>query len=56
MLAARTPDDADQLAGVLSMAVSIEGIADAAEDIARVQLKDLVSPASCATTCATPPR
>lgn len=44
MLAARTPDDADQLAGVLSMAVSIEGIADAAEDIARVQLKHLGVP------------
>ncbi len=44
MLAARTPDDADQLAGVLSMAVSIEGIADAAEDIARVVLKDLGVP------------
>lgn len=44
MLATRTPDDADQLAGVLSMAVSIEGIADAAEDIARVQLKDLGVP------------
>ncbi|MTV25984.1 potassium channel protein [Nitriliruptoraceae bacterium ZYF776] len=44
MLAARTPEDADQLAGVLSMAVSIEGIADAAEDIARVALKDLGVP------------
>src|SRR6056297_1086587 len=44
MLAARTRDDADQLAGVLSMAVSIEGIADAAEDIARVALKDLGVP------------
>jgi uncharacterized protein with PhoU and TrkA domain len=44
MLAARTPDDADQLAGVLSMAVSIEGIADAAEDIARIVLKDLGVP------------
>lgn len=44
MLAARTPDDADQLAGVLSMAVSIEGIADSAEDIARVVLKDLGVP------------
>ncbi|MBW3621284.1 MAG: potassium channel protein [Actinobacteria bacterium] len=44
MLAARTPEDADQLAGVLSMAVSIEGIADAAEDIARVVLKDLGVP------------
>ena len=44
MLAARTPDDADQLAGVLSLAVSIEGIADSAEDIARVVLKDLGVP------------
>ncbi len=44
MLATRTPDDADQLAGVLSMAVSIEGIADSAEDIARVVLKDLGVP------------
>jgi uncharacterized protein with PhoU and TrkA domain len=44
MIAARTREDADQLAGVLSMAVSIEGIADAAEDIARVVLKDLGVP------------
>jgi uncharacterized protein with PhoU and TrkA domain len=44
MIAARSRDDADQLAGVLSMAVSIEGIADAAEDIARVVLKDLGVP------------
>lgn len=44
MLATRTPEDADRLAGVLSMAVSIEGIADAAEDIARVVLKDLGVP------------
>ncbi len=44
MIAARTREDADQLAGVLSMAVSIEGIADAAEDIARVVLKDLGIP------------
>ncbi len=44
MLAARTPEDADQLAGVLSLAVSIEGIADSAEDIARVVLKDLGVP------------
>lgn len=44
MLAARSPEDADQLAGVLSMAVSIEGIADSAEDIARVVLKDLGVP------------
>jgi uncharacterized protein with PhoU and TrkA domain len=45
MIAARTLEDAEQLAGVLSMAVSIEGIADAAEDIARVVLKDLGVPA-----------
>ncbi len=44
MIAARTRDDADQLAGVLSLAVSIEGIADAAEDMARVVLKDLGVP------------
>lgn len=44
MLAARSPEDAEQLAGVLSLAVSIEGIADAAEDIARVVLKDLGVP------------
>lgn len=44
MLAARTREDAEQLAGVLSLAVSIEGIADAAEDIARVVLKDLGIP------------
>jgi uncharacterized protein with PhoU and TrkA domain len=44
MIAARTREDADQLAGVLSMAVSIEGIADSAEDIARVVLKDLGVP------------
>ncbi len=45
MIAARTREDADQLAGVLSMAVAIEGIADSAEDIARVVLKDLGVPA-----------
>jgi uncharacterized protein with PhoU and TrkA domain len=44
MIATRTMEDADQLAGVLSLAVSIEGIADAAEDIARVVLKDLGVP------------
>ncbi|MFP5310275.1 MAG: potassium channel family protein [Actinomycetes bacterium] len=44
MLATRTMEDAEQLSGVLSMAVSIEGIADAAEDIARVVLKDLGVP------------
>lgn len=46
MMAARTREDADQLAGVLSVAVAIEGIADAAEDIARVQLKDVGVPSA----------
>lgn len=46
MLAARTPEDAEQLAGVLSMANSIEDISDAAEDIARVVLKDLGVPSA----------
>ncbi len=45
MLASRSMADAEQLAGVLSLAVSIEGIADSAEDIARVVLKDLGVPA-----------
>lgn len=44
MLAARTPEDAEQLAGVLSLAVAIEDIADAAEDIAQVVLDDLGVP------------
>lgn len=44
MIAARNRDDAEQLAWVLSLAMSIEGIADAAEDIARVVLKDLGVP------------
>ena len=44
MLATRSPDDAEQLAGVLSMVNAIEEIADAAEDIARVVLKDLGVP------------
>jgi len=44
MLAARSPDDAESLAKVLSLAVSIEGIADAAEDIARVQIKHIGVP------------
>ena len=44
MIATRTPQDAEQLAGVLSIAVSIEGIADSAEEIARVVLKDLGIP------------
>ncbi|MPZ87398.1 MAG: DUF47 family protein [Nitriliruptorales bacterium] len=44
MVAARSPEDAEQLAGVLRMASSIEEIADAAEDIARVVLRDLGVP------------
>lgn len=44
MLAARTPEDAESLAGVLSLAVAIEDIADSAEDIAQVVLDDLGVP------------
>ena len=44
MVAARSPDDAEQMAGVLAMANAIEEIADAAEDIARVVLKDIGVP------------
>jgi uncharacterized protein with PhoU and TrkA domain len=36
MLAARSPEDAEAMAGVLSIAASIEKIGDAADDIARV--------------------
>lgn len=44
MVAARTREDAEQLALVLALAASIEGMADAAVDIARVALKDLDVP------------
>jgi uncharacterized protein with PhoU and TrkA domain len=44
LIAARTREDAEDLAGVLGLAASIEGIADAAEEIARVVLKDLGVP------------
>jgi uncharacterized protein with PhoU and TrkA domain len=44
MLATRSREDAEQLAGVLNMVNSMEEIADAAEDIARVVLKDLGVP------------
>lgn len=44
LVAARTRDDAEGLAGVLSLAVSIEGIADAAQEIARVVLRELGVP------------
>ncbi|MBA2426334.1 MAG: potassium channel protein [Actinobacteria bacterium] len=36
MLAARSPEDAEHMAGVLEIASAVEKIADAAEDIARV--------------------
>ena len=44
LIAARTREDAEQLAWVLSLAMSIEGMADSADDIARVVLKDLGVP------------
>jgi uncharacterized protein with PhoU and TrkA domain len=44
MLASRSPDDAQQLAGVLGLVNAMEEIADAAEDIARVVLRDLGVP------------
>ncbi|CAN5193555.1 potassium channel family protein [soil metagenome] len=44
MLATRSPDDAEQLAGILSLANAMEEIADAAEDVARVVLKDVGVP------------
>ncbi len=44
MLATRSQDDAESLAGVLGMVNAIEEIADAAEDIARVVLKDVGVP------------
>src|SRR5918999_5669198 len=36
ILAARSPEDAEHMAGVLEIASAVEKIADAAEDIARV--------------------
>lgn len=44
MLATRSQDDAEQLAGILSLVTAIEEVADAAEDIARVTLKGLDVP------------
>lgn len=44
ILAARSPEDAEAMAGVLQVASAIEKIGDAAEDIARVVLKDLGVP------------
>ena len=45
LLATRSVDDAEALAGVLNLANAMEEIADAAEDIARVALKDIGVPA-----------
>lgn len=44
ILAARTPEDASGLAGVLALATAIANIADAAEDIATITLRDLGVP------------
>jgi uncharacterized protein with PhoU and TrkA domain len=44
ILAARSPEDAEGMSGVLAVASSMEKIGDAAEDIARVVLKDLGVP------------
>ena len=44
ILAARSPEDAEAMSGVLAVASSMEKIGDAAEDIARVVLKDLGVP------------
>ncbi|MEE8601868.1 potassium channel family protein [Euzebya tangerina] len=44
MLATRSPEDAEQLSGVLGLVNAIEEIADAAEDIARVTLRELGVP------------
>jgi len=44
ILAARSPEDAEGMSGVLAVASAMEKIGDAAEDIARVVLKDLGVP------------
>ncbi len=44
LIAARTREDAEGLAGVLSLASSIETIADSAEEVARVVLKEVGVP------------
>ena len=41
ILAARSPEDAEHMAGVLEISAAIEKIADAAEDIARVVSSDI---------------
>ncbi len=45
MVASRTREDAEQVAGVLATAVAIEGIADAADEIAQVVTRELGVPA-----------
>lgn len=45
MLAARSVDDAEEMAGVLQVTSAIERIGDSAEDVARVVLRDLGIPA-----------
>lgn len=44
ILAARTPDDAASLGGVIALGTAIETIADAAEDIATITLRNLGVP------------
>lgn len=44
VLAARSPEDAEAMSGVLALASAMEKIGDAAEDIARVVLKELGVP------------
>lgn len=44
ILAARTPEDAAGLGGVIALATAIENIADAAEDIATITLRELGVP------------
>lgn len=44
VLAARSPEDAEAMAGVLGLASAMEKIGDAAEDIARIVLKSLGVP------------
>ena len=46
MLATRSPEDAEQLSGVLALVNAMEAIADASEDIARVTLANLGVPAA----------
>ena len=56
MLAARSPEDAEGMAGVLWIADAIEKIGDAASDIARVVAARLGIPDALRRTSATPTR